>query len=131
MITDISNLQPIFENKLGKSLLQFQPGQLGICKIQITPQAQRETVTLLLENVKDTTLAAITGIDAGANIRLLYHLRTDNSIVTIETEVPKENAKIATITDIIPAANFNEREVTDLLGVTFEGHPSPGRLVFT
>lgn len=129
MITEISHLQPIFEKKLEKNLIQFQSGQLGICRIVISPQANIAAVALLMENVKDTTLAALTGIDAGANIRLLYHLRADNSVVTIETEIPKENAKIESITNLIPAANFNEREVTDLFGVTFEGHPSPGRLV--
>ena len=31
----------------------------------------------------------------------------------------------------MPGAAFHEREVTDLLGVTIEGHPSPGRLLLS
>jgi NADH-quinone oxidoreductase subunit D len=30
---------------------------------------------------------------------------------------------------LLPGASFHEREVADLFGVTFEGHPNPGRLV--
>ena len=59
----------------------------------------------------------------------MYHIRTKGSVVTVKTEVSKEDPRIATITDIIPGANFHEREAADLLGVVFEGHPNPGRLV--
>jgi formate hydrogenlyase subunit 5 len=74
-------------------------------------------------------IAAVTGVDLGESIELLYHIRAHDHIVTIRTEVPKKEAKISTITDIIPGANFHEREVADLFGVTFEGHPDPKRLI--
>ena len=36
---------------------------------------------------------------------------------------------LPTVTGVWPAASFMEREVYDLFGVTFEGHPDPRKLV--
>ena len=54
-----------------------------------------------------------------------------DGFVTIRVNVPKENPKVATITDLMPGAAFHEREVADLLGVAIEGHPSRGRLLLS
>jgi Ni,Fe-hydrogenase III large subunit/Ni,Fe-hydrogenase III component G len=83
----------------------------------------------LLDADEKTAVSAISGLDLGVNLGVFYHIRTSNAIITIRAEVPKENPKIATITDLLPSATFHEMEATDLLGVVFEGHPSPGRLV--
>ena len=83
----------------------------------------------MVEADEKTAITTMTGIDLGANIGVYYHIRTSNAFLTIKAEVPKENPKIQTITDILPGAAFHELEVTDLLGVVFEGHPSPGRFV--
>ena len=68
-------------------------------------------------------------MDLGETIELMYHLRTRGTIVTVRTEVSEKDLRIKTITDLIPGANFHEREVADLFGVTFEGHPEPKRLI--
>lgn len=60
---------------------------------------------------------------------LLYHFHVKHVLVTIITQIPKDKPIIQSITDLVPGANFHEREASDLFGITFEGHPSPGRLV--
>ena len=39
------------------------------------------------------------------------------------------DARIATVSRIWPAANWLEREVWDLFGITFDSHPDPRRLL--
>jgi NADH-quinone oxidoreductase subunit C len=39
------------------------------------------------------------------------------------------DAHLATVSDVWPAANWLEREVWDLFGVAFDGHPDPRRLL--
>jgi len=116
------------QDKIGSSGI-IQPNQLGKATIQIESVSNRRIIEILLENDNAACIIAITGLDLGEKIGLMYHIRTKGSVVTVRTELPKEDPKIATITDIIPGASFHEREASELLGVIFEGHPNPGRLV--
>ena len=40
-----------------------------------------------------------------------------------------DDARVATVSPIWPAANWLEREVWDLFGIVFDGHPDPRRLL--
>ncbi len=118
----------VIETQL-KDKVQIQLGQLGKAAIVTNNGSHRDVLKVMVGADEKTAITAITGIDIGANIGVYYHVRTSNAFLTIKAEVPKDNPKIQTITDIIPGAVFHEMEVMDLLGVVFEGHPSPGRLV--
>ncbi len=120
----------VIESKL-KDKVQIQLGQLGKATIITNNGLHRDVLKAMVEADEKTAITAITGLDLGANIGVYYHIRTSNAFLTIKAEVPKDNPKIQTIIDIIPGAVFHEMEVTDLLGVVFEGHPSPGRLCLT
>src|SRR5205814_1347170 len=39
------------------------------------------------------------------------------------------DARVATVSDVWPGANWLEREVWDLFGIAFDGHPDPRRLL--
>ncbi len=122
----ISAIETKFNGKV-----QIQLGQLGTATVIASPGLHREVIKAMVEADEKTAITAISGVDLGANIGVYYHFRTSNAFITIKTQVPKENPKIQTITDIVPGAVFHEMEVTDLLGAVFEGHPSPGRLVLS
>ena len=130
MVSDEQTLLALLQSRLG-STAQILPGQLGKASVHANSSSHRDAIKVLLEADKKTGVLAITGIDLGGQIGLLYHMRTSDKIVTVRTEVPKENARIATITDLLPGANFHEREVFDLLGVVFEGHPNLKRIVLS
>ena len=57
----------------------------------------------------------------------LSHAR--NRRVRLITEVPVSDPSIASITAIYPGMNFAEREVFDLYGITFHGHPELTRIL--
>ena len=120
----------IVESKLGNKV-QIQPGHLSTGTIIAQNGLHRDVLKAMLDADEKTGITAITGLDLGANFGVYYHVHTSNAFVTIKAEVPKENPKIQTIVDLHPGAVFHELEVADLLGVVFEGHPTPGHFVLS
>jgi len=47
----------------------------------------------------------------------------------LKLRLPGTDAHVASACDIWPAANWLEREVWDLFGIVFDGHPDPRRLL--
>lgn len=75
---------------------------------------------------KGFRLSIATGIDTRDGIEILYHFTHDPSgtYYNIKTIVPKDDCKIASLAPFCPAANWIEREIHELLGVDFIGHPN-------
>lgn len=50
-------------------------------------------------------------------------------LLCLLAHVPEGNPRIGSISPDVPAANWSEREIRDLVGIVPEGHPTPKRLV--
>jgi len=74
-------------------------------------------------------ITTITGLDLGEKLGVIYHLDRNGVQLSLRTTVPDSRPVLKTITDVMPGAIFYEREVHDLLGVVFEGHPDLSPLV--
>ena len=59
----------------------------------------------------------------------LFSLDREHLYVLLESPVSEADLKIESITEIIPGANWAEREFRDAIGVHPEGHPDPRRLL--
>ncbi len=53
----------------------------------------------------------------------------DGSRIYPRVYVPEKKPRLASVTDLWPSANFPEREVYDLFGLVFEGHPDLRRIL--
>ena len=73
-------------------------------------------------------LSAISGVDTGKEIELIYHVFSDRYYVNVRVPLPKKKLEIKTVTGIYPGANLFEREVHEMLGVGFPGHPNLEKL---
>jgi NADH-quinone oxidoreductase subunit C len=49
--------------------------------------------------------------------------------VRVKARLPAEDPHVETASGLWPAANWLEREVWDLFGIAFDGHPDPRRLL--
>jgi NADH:ubiquinone oxidoreductase subunit C len=96
--------------------------------IPLPPGCVHPAVRILIERFGLRHLSTITGEDTGSEIVLLYHLWHGRGL-TLHVVLPRDGAHIATLTDLIPGAAFYEREVSEMLGVTFDGHPDPSTLL--
>ena len=57
----------------------------------------------------------------------LSHLR--NRRIRVICEVPADDPSVPSLTDVYPGANFAEREVYDMFGIEFDGHPDLTRIL--
>ena len=69
--------------------------------------------------------------DAYPDYSLVYHLLSFEPAGRLRLKVPLHGDQPTTssITDIWPSANWYEREVFDLFGIRFEGHPNLRRII--
>ncbi len=73
-----------------------------------------------------------TGIDSEDCFEILYHYSNDETgcVVTVKAFIrDRENPSIESITPFIPAAEWIEREIYDILGIDFKNHPNMRRLI--
>jgi NADH-quinone oxidoreductase subunit C len=71
------------------------------------------------------------GREDGPRFEVVYHLYSlaHNHRVRVKTRVDEDDAQVPTAVDLWPIANWFEREVWDMFGVRFAGHPDPRRLL--
>ncbi len=63
------------------------------------------------------------------DLTLVYHLTSFDPPGRVRLKVPCAGGKSGTITDLWPSAAWYEREVFDLFGIAFTGHPDLRRLI--
>jgi NADH-quinone oxidoreductase subunit C len=78
-----------------------------------------------------TDLTAVDYLPRTPRFEVVYHLFSPARChrVRIKAPVPEEEASIASAVDLFPSANWMEREVWDLYGIRFEGHPDLRRIL--
>lgn len=62
-------------------------------------------------------------------VMLFLHSMRHRHKVTLEVLAPRANCTVPTVSDVWQVANYFEREVYDLYGVTFTGHPDLRRIM--
>jgi NADH-quinone oxidoreductase subunit C len=85
------------------------------------------------DNLRFSTLVDITGVDHPGRRRrfdLVYHFLSmyRNHRIRLKVEVGEQDI-VPSITGIFPAANWFEREVFDMFGILFSGHPDLRRIL--
>jgi len=113
----------------GERILEHKVQKMRVY-VKVPNDLYREVIKYLVLSKGIYHLETITGMEVKDGIEIMAHLGTGLSI-SVRTTIGKEEPKIASICDLIPGAEFYEREIHDLLGVVFEAHPNPKRLVLS
>lgn len=71
------------------------------------------------------------GVDGRHHMEVLYHftLETINLVLSLRVTLPKTKLEIDSLTPVFTAAHWIEREIHELLGIDFIGHPKLERLL--
>ncbi|MBI4352061.1 MAG: NADH-quinone oxidoreductase subunit C, partial [Elusimicrobia bacterium] len=78
-------------------------------------------------------LADLTAVDYPPDrmdvVYQLYSMSKKHGPVALKVKLPRANPVVASVTPIWRGAEFQEREVYDLFGILFEGHPNLKRIL--
>lgn len=107
---------------------------------QTTVVVERSSIVKACELLRDSAdlqfdfLAALTAVDywpEEPRFKIVYQLYSLSRKVFLGLNVfiPGEDPKISTIETVYPNANWHEREIFDMFGVTFEGHSDLRRIL--
>lgn len=97
---------------------------------RIDPARTVEVAKKMFE-MDGSRFATATGIDVRDGIDILYHWVFDKvgAVITLKALAAAPEMKIDSIANVVPAANWIEREIHDLLGANFVNHPDMRRLI--
>jgi len=118
----------VTNNKIEIKTAGLKKNSYSLIWLEIERKDFKEAVRLLC-TIQFPHFAIISGSDIGEEIKLTYHFslyygeRSKEISLNLTTNLPKNNLKIPTITDLIPGAQTAEREIKEMLGVIVEGLP--------
>lgn len=101
----------------------------------VKPEQIVDAMTLLRDEHKFELLSALTAVDyypqTSPRFHVIYQLTSLANNVSVQVRVPVEgdNPKVPTATRVFAVANWRERELIDMFGIEFEGHPDPRRIL--
>lgn len=92
--------------------------------IDIVPQSVQEASRLMLDEFA-ARLQIATGVDSSEGYEVLYHWALDKEgfVITFRVLLDHASPELDSIALMCPAAEWIEREMWELLGIQFKGHP--------
>lgn len=83
------------------------------------------------EELKLDYLRNVSGVDYETHLEVVYHLLSfaTRHDYCFKVKTGRESSSVPSVTGVWATANWNEREIYDLLGIDFPGHPDLRRIM--
>jgi NADH-quinone oxidoreductase subunit C len=108
----------------------------GEATLEVAPAAVHDVLGFLRDSEDEPWphLMSVHGCDylpdeprLGVHYQLLSMERVDR--LNVRTRLGAEEPRLPTVVDLYPTADYQEREVYDMFGVVFDGHPDMRRIL--
>ena len=128
----LEEIREAFGDKVQKAALNY-----GMPEVVIDPSIHVDLARWLKEHqtwkfVHFTDITAVDHYgDAEHRFEVVVHLHSLEQSLRVRIKVPLEGdePELPTLTDVFIGASWPEREVFDLMGITFTGHPRMTRIL--
>jgi NADH-quinone oxidoreductase subunit C len=127
-------LEPIVkavQDKFGATFEEFRDE----VHLFVKPEQIVDALTLLRDEQNFELLSALTAVDyypqMAPRFHVIYQLTSLAKNLSVQVRVPVngDNPKVPTSTRVYKVGVWRERELLDMFGITFEGHPDPRRIL--
>ena len=135
-----SVLESLSDHPAIKAILSWKPEALTDARFdrgELTLTIAEDDIRSAAATVKEAGYNAfqdVTAVDWYPNnprFQLSYHIVSHKykELLRLRVLVDEANPSAESITEVWPGANYYEREVFDLFGIRFEGHPNLRRIM--
>src|SRR5574340_1201714 len=131
MDTTTEKIVQALQERFGATLEEFR----GEAQVTVQPGRIIEALTFLKEQHSFELLSSQTAIDywpqVSPRFHVIYQLTSMANRAWVQLRVPLDgnHPSLPTATGLYGVANWRERELMDMFGIQFEGHPDPRRIL--
>jgi Ni,Fe-hydrogenase III component G len=118
------------KDRFAKSFIDFFDKSPTRVYIEIDPAALVPVAAYIFRDL-GARFHIASGVDARTHLEILYHFSIEslNLLISLRVKLDRKNPRVASLAPGIKATNWIEREIHELLGIEFEGHPDLRRLL--
>jgi len=123
-------LQEHLKSKISDGILSCMEKNPQRLYLEIEPGEIRNISSELYAILKFRFVIA-SAVQNLAGFQILYHFSLDETglILSIQVKLGKDDPEVDSISDLVPAADWIEREMHELFGIRFKGRPELERLL--
>ena len=118
------------KGKLGGKIVNFHEKSPRRYYVEVKPDDVPEATRLIFKDL-GARFQIASGVDTPTAIEILYHWAFDSLalVITITTKLDRDKPEIESLTAICTGTEWIEREMWELLGITFRNHPDMRHLL--
>ena len=99
-------------------------------RISTTPDLIRDAIRTAQDSLSCDHIVTISTADIGEMLELQYHLSGPHRmIISFVLTLPRDRPEAPSISDLLAPAGIYERQIHDLFGIAFPGHPDLKRII--
>jgi NADH-quinone oxidoreductase subunit C len=127
----LENVVQVLQEQAGATCVEA----LGEVHLFIDGRRIADVLTFLRDQHEFSLLSALTAVDywpeKSPRFHVIYQLTSLTQNLSLQLRVPVEEARprVPSATGVFDNANWREREIMDMFGIEFEGHPDPRRIL--
>jgi len=129
----VSKLMENLKAQFPTEIISFREPVPKKVYVEINPQAINRMTEYIFRSL-GVRFNSIVGIDRRPTYQdfqttHVFSFDEDKIFILLQSSLDKDHPELNSITSLVPGANWAERELQDLLGITVNGHSDPRRLV--
>jgi NADH-quinone oxidoreductase subunit C len=131
MDTRLEKIVKVLQEKANATYEEFR----GEVHVFIPAGQIVDVLTFLCDEHQFSLLSAMTAVDywpqENPRFHVIYQLTslTQKLSIQLRVAVNASQLRMPTATSVFEVANWREREILDMFGIEFEGHPDPRRIL--